>query len=88
MHFQNYIHQAASKKIAEIIGVEKHHDLNGKIQLEKKTDMKKRGLCSPDLGDGLALTFAEPVVLPSKYAEYDKNYGKLKTEYDILDRAG
>lgn len=70
----------------DLIGVEKHHDLNGKIQLEKKTDMKKRGLCSPDLGDGLALTFAEPVVLPSVYAAYDRNHGKIKTDYDVLNR--
>jgi hypothetical protein len=37
--------------------------LNGKdvIILEKKEDMKKRGLSSPDDGDALALTFAYPV---------------------------
>ena len=33
----------------------------GQISLEKKADMKKRGLPSPDCGDGLALTFAAPV---------------------------
>ena len=31
------------------------------IILEKKEDMKKRGLASPDLADALALTFAYPV---------------------------
>lgn len=31
------------------------------IQLEKKKDMKKRGLASPDDADALALTFAYPV---------------------------
>jgi hypothetical protein len=31
------------------------------IQLEKKSDMKKRGLASPDIADALALTFAYPV---------------------------
>lgn len=31
------------------------------IQLEKKEDMKKRGLSSPDEGDSLALTFSEEV---------------------------
>lgn len=31
------------------------------IALEKKKDMKKRGLSSPDCGDSLALTFAAPV---------------------------
>lgn len=34
---------------------------SGQIQLEKKVDMKKRGLSSPDSGDALALTFAYPV---------------------------
>jgi|HubBroStandDraft_6_1064221.scaffolds.fasta_scaffold36430_4 hypothetical protein len=28
------------------------------VQLEKKDDMKKRGLASPDMGDALAMTFA------------------------------
>ncbi len=32
------------------------------ILLEKKKDMKKRGLASPDAGDALALTFAHSVV--------------------------
>lgn len=33
----------------------------GKLLLESKKDMKKRGLPSPDCGDALALTFAYPV---------------------------
>ncbi|MBK9446193.1 MAG: terminase [Betaproteobacteria bacterium] len=36
----------------------------GRLQLESKEDMKKRGLPSPDLADALALTFAEPVHAP------------------------
>jgi len=32
------------------------------IQLEKKQDLKKRGLASPDDGDALALTFAKKVI--------------------------
>ena len=36
-------------------------DKDGRILLEKKSDMKKRGLASPDDGDALALTFAEQV---------------------------
>jgi hypothetical protein len=35
--------------------------LNGKIQLEKKEDMRKRGLASPNRADALALTFSYPV---------------------------
>jgi hypothetical protein len=34
----------------------------GKIQLESKDSIKKRGLPSPDIADALALTFAMPVV--------------------------
>lgn len=33
-------------------------NLNGSIKLERKEDMKKRGLSSPDAADALALTFA------------------------------
>lgn len=33
----------------------------GKIQLESKDELRKRGLPSPDLGDAYALTFAETV---------------------------
>ena len=35
---------------------------DGKVRLEPKDDLKGRGLKSPDLGDALALTFAEPVL--------------------------
>ena len=36
-------------------------DVQNRIQIEKKEQMKKRGLLSPDLADALALTFAEAV---------------------------
>ena len=36
-------------------------DGRNRLQLEKKDDMKSRGLPSPDSGDALALTFATPV---------------------------
>ena len=38
------------------------YDASGRIQLEPKDDIKKRGLPSPDLADALALTFSQPVV--------------------------
>ena len=34
----------------------------GKIELEKKEAMKKRGLSSPDMGDALALALYDPLV--------------------------
>lgn len=38
------------------------YDSNNAIVLEKKSDMKKRGVASPDGADALALTFALPVM--------------------------
>jgi hypothetical protein len=43
-------------------------DTNNAILLEKKEHMKARGVASPDDGDGLALTFAEPV-MPRRVAD-------------------
>lgn len=45
----------------DLIGPETVPRLDGKILLEGKEDMKDRGLPSPNRGDALALTFAEPV---------------------------
>lgn len=46
---------------ADLTGVHYGYNLRGEIQLESKEAMKRRGLASPDDGDGLALTFAHPV---------------------------
>lgn len=42
----------------DLCGPEYGFSPKGQIQLERKEDMKKRGLASPDLGDCLAMTFA------------------------------
>lgn len=47
--------------IDDLCGVQYGFARENKIQLEKKEDMKKRGLASPDVADALALTFAFPV---------------------------
>jgi hypothetical protein len=41
----------------------------GQIQLERKQDMKARGLASPDLGDALAMTFAIEVRKPKPFSD-------------------
>jgi hypothetical protein len=46
---------------AQLIGPTYTYNLKNEILLEKKEDMMKRGLDSPDLADALALTFAMPV---------------------------
>jgi hypothetical protein len=40
-----------------------------RIQLEKKEDMKKRGLASPDSGDALAVSFDQIVGTLPTYTE-------------------
>lgn len=46
---------------ADLTGVEYGYDAHNAILLEKKEDMRERGLASPDDGDALGLTFAYPV---------------------------
>jgi hypothetical protein len=54
------------------------------IQLERKEDMRSRGLASPDIGDALALTFAMPVE-PSRHSlTYGSGHFKMEVEYDPL----
>jgi hypothetical protein len=64
--------------VADLTGLEYGYNSDNEIQLERKEDMKKRGLASPDVADALALTFAYPVVVthglrapPSGAADYD-----------------
>lgn len=57
------------------------------IQLEKKSDMKARGLASPDLSDALALTFSYPVQ-PSDHSWQfgGGTKGTHQVEYDPFSR--
>lgn len=45
----------------DLTGPEYGFDNKNRLQIEKKDDMKSRGLASPDCGDSLLLTFAEAV---------------------------
>ena len=78
--------------VAELTGRQYGFDVHGAIRLESKSDMKKRGLASPDVADALALTFAYPVAdmapdLP-RYAR--ARYGDMsgsnthQSDYDIF----
>ena len=46
---------------SDLIGPGIRNDSRQRVWLESKDDMKKRGLNSPDEGDALALTFAQPI---------------------------
>ncbi|MEN9360211.1 MAG: hypothetical protein RL095_1746 [Verrucomicrobiota bacterium] len=52
---------AVDRLVDELCQREYHYDAQNRLKLESKDEMKKRGLASPDIADGLALTFALPV---------------------------
>ena len=57
----------------DLIAPEYGFDGRNRLQLEKKDDMKSRGLPSPDSGDALALTFTFPVYSdPAKSDRYGR----------------
>ncbi len=57
---------------ADLTGPKYAYDSNTRLKLEKKEDMKKRGLLSPDEGDALAMTFALPVHDPKRDQREDR----------------
>jgi hypothetical protein len=73
--------------LADLTGVEYGYvlrDGRDAIQLERKEDMKRRGLASSDDGDALALTFAYPVTATDRIG----SAGRLhRFEYDPFAHA-
>lgn len=77
--------------IAQLTGIEYGYTLlegRDAILLEKKKDMKKRGLSSPDRADAIALTFSYPVI-PSDHSDVLRrgSQGAHQSRYDPLDRS-
>jgi hypothetical protein len=71
--------------IADLTGVEYGYvlrDGRDAIQLERKEDMKRRGLASPDNADALALTFAYPVLAPAARSRRPGRY--YRSDYNPL----
>jgi len=71
---------------ADLTGVEYGYNADDEILLEKKADMKKRGLASPDRADALALTFAMPVgarkVAPQGKMSYRSSAKQTKAPWE------
>ena len=71
---------------AELTNLQYGFNMQNCIQLEKKEDMKKRGLSSPDIADALAITFAQMVV-PNAHAGGDHPHDDLlEVEYNPFDK--
>lgn len=63
--------------IAQLASIKCKYPL-GKIKIESKEEMKKRGLSSPDKADALALSFIQPAEFYSKMIEPEKDWYKIE----------
>ena len=68
----------------DLIGLEYDYDMKQRLQLEKKSDMKKRGLSSPDSADALALTYAFDIDITARDEVY-VNHLTAKSDYALDD---
>lgn len=59
----------------ELVSVNQKFTSLGKVQLESKLEMKKRGMPSPNMFDAAALTFAEQGAV--RIGSYDSGWGKV-----------
>ena len=73
--------------IDDLTGPEYAVHLKGQLKLEGKDAMRKRGLPSPDNGDALALTFAEPVArndAATARRRMGTHHREAMSDYDIF----
>ncbi len=72
--------------IAELTGPTYNFDSTGRLKIESKEDMKKRGVASPDKADALVLTLAASVVveIPRYKLTTWARKKKLEADYDPL----
>jgi hypothetical protein len=73
--------------IEQLAGVLYGFNANNAIQLERKEDMKKRGMASPDWADALAVTFAFPVFPVARDRAGQRKPAFADMEYDPLEAA-
>ena len=73
-------HEADLK--AQLVGPTYTYNLRNEIILEKKEDMMKRGLDSPDIADALALTFALPVANHANAGDVFPQGPLVESEYN------
>jgi hypothetical protein len=69
----------------ELVAREYRYDAQNRIQLEKKGDMKKRGLSSPDCADALAMTFAMMLPAADILDARRKRVQESRRSHDVLD---
>jgi hypothetical protein len=74
--------------IADLSGPRFSYDSQGRVKLEKKEDMAKRGVRSPDAGDALALTFAMPVANEAPRFRGSAIWEDMEQAFDEVEHGG
>ncbi len=78
-------HETIERLIGELTSVKYSFTSSGKIQVESKADMKKRGLRSPDVAESFLLTFPfENAVVMSLADQKIGRYRKLRKRQDPM----
>ncbi len=63
-------------------------DTTGRMLIESKEDMKKRGVPSPNFGDALAITFARKVMPQALMDALDMRQQQTRRQFNPLGRVG
>ena len=67
--------------LTDLVGPMYSYNKREQLLLEKKEDMKRRGMASPDCADSLALTFSEQTIYSNPYfdeEDYPYNQRSIK----------
>jgi len=67
---------------SQLTNLQYAYNVRNEIQLERKEDMKKRGLSSPDIADALAITFAQYVAPHQNAGREGPRKSLVESEYD------
>lgn len=70
------------KLVSELVAVNQKYTSLGKVQLESKEEMRRRGIKSPNLADALAITFADGA--SARIGAYDKTWDNAGAENWVL----
>lgn len=68
--------------VNELVSVEQKYTSLGKVQLESKEEMRKRGIKSPNLADALALTFVDAAA--TRLGKYEGSERDIDMSGDIV----
>jgi hypothetical protein len=75
----------ASELADQLVGPTYGYNAQDAIQLERKDDMRRRGVASPDWADALALTFAWPVAPNLAAGGEGPHRALIEDDYDPFD---